>query len=61
MGAAEDEKQGLENKAAADFLRDQNVYLETEVAKRTQYYVRALAGFEFETAETELKAMMDNL
>ena len=29
-------KTQLENKAAADFLRDQNVYLETEVAKRTE-------------------------
>lgn len=28
-------KTQLENKAAADFLRDQNVYLETEVSKRT--------------------------
>ncbi|TSA10980.1 MAG: two-component system response regulator [Betaproteobacteria bacterium] len=28
-------KTQLENKAAADFLRDQNVYLETEVLKRT--------------------------
>jgi putative two-component system response regulator len=28
-------KTQLENKAAADFLRDQNVYLETEVMKRT--------------------------
>jgi putative two-component system response regulator len=29
-------KTQLENKAAADFLRDQNVYLETEVTKRTR-------------------------
>jgi putative two-component system response regulator len=29
-------KTQLENKAAADFLRDQNVYLETEVDKRTR-------------------------
>jgi len=29
-------KTQLENKAAADFLRDKNVYLETEVTKRTQ-------------------------
>lgn len=29
-------KTQLENKAAADFLRDQNTYLETEVAKRTR-------------------------
>lgn len=29
-------KTQLENKAAADFLRDQNVYLETEVTKRTE-------------------------
>lgn len=29
-------KTQLENKAAADFLRDQNAYLETEVAKRTR-------------------------
>jgi len=28
-------KTQLENKAAADFLRDQNVYLESEVSKRT--------------------------
>ena len=29
-------KTQLENKAAADFLRDQNAYLEAEVARRTQ-------------------------
>jgi putative two-component system response regulator len=29
-------KTQLENKAAADFLRDQNTYLETEVTKRTR-------------------------
>ncbi|HJW72613.1 MAG TPA: two-component system response regulator [Geothrix sp.] len=29
-------KTQLQNKAAADFLRDQNAYLETEVAKRTR-------------------------
>jgi putative two-component system response regulator len=29
-------KTQLENKAVADFLRDQNVYLETEVTKRTR-------------------------
>ncbi|MBF0460121.1 MAG: two-component system response regulator [Magnetococcales bacterium] len=29
-------KTQLENKAAADFLRDQNAYLETEVARRTR-------------------------
>jgi putative two-component system response regulator len=29
-------KTQLENKRAADFLRDQNIYLETEVAKRTR-------------------------
>jgi len=29
-------KTQLENKAAADFLRDQNAYLETEVTKRTR-------------------------
>lgn len=29
-------KTQLENKAAADFLRDKNLYLETEVTKRTQ-------------------------